>query len=394
MGLSMLALALSTYLSWHYVVGGSVIGCDGGSPCNQMLTSRWSTVAGVLPVSGLAVGAYMTLLAAMLFIGPSTPSPVRRLAWSAMLVLVGSAAGSALWFIIVQKWIIGAFCPYCMTAHITGLLLTVLVIWRASMQLNDDSTDVLPKKPAVDTTVSSTASPRLISPLTIAGLILFGLVTAAILATCQIAFTPPVVYRDGESQMNLPVIDTHTAPLVGSPEARYIVNLLFDYKCPHCQKLHFMLDEAIRRYGGKLAFVLCPTPLNTRCNPYIPQQVDEFKDSCELAKVGLAVWMANHEAFSSFDNWMFTLESGDRWLPRSLDAAMAKAVELVGQTKFDAALADPWIDRYLQTTVQIYSLTGNGVPRLVYGTRWVNPELNNVDDLMMILQNSLGLPTP
>ena len=53
-----------------------------------------------------------------------------------------------------------------------------------------------------------------------------------------------------------------------------------------------MLDEAIRRYDGKLAFALCPAPLNTQCNPYIPVDVDQFKDSCELVKTALAVWVA------------------------------------------------------------------------------------------------------
>ncbi len=121
-------------------MGGSVIGCGGGSPCDQVLNSRWSSVAGVLPVSGLAAGAYLAMLVASLFIGPATEAPVRRLAWRAMLVLVGAAAGSAVWFIIVQKWVIGSFCPYCMATHITGLLLAALVIWQAPRQFDDDST--------------------------------------------------------------------------------------------------------------------------------------------------------------------------------------------------------------------------------------------------------------
>src|ERR1019366_1386851 len=108
MSLSTLGLALSAYLSWHYLMGGPVIGCGGGSPCDQVLNSRWSSVAGVLPISGLAAGAYLTMLVASLFIGPGTEMQVRRLAWRAMLVLVGAAAGSAVWFIIVQKWIIGS----------------------------------------------------------------------------------------------------------------------------------------------------------------------------------------------------------------------------------------------------------------------------------------------
>ena len=160
--MSALALALSAYLGWHYVAGGPVIGCGGpGAPgCDQVLNSRWATVGGVLPVSGLAAGAYLAMLAASLFIGPATAAPVRRLAWGAMLVLAGAAAGSAVWFTIVQKWVIGAFCPYCMATHITGLLLAALVIWRAPLQFEDDSTDVALTNPAPNGSKSEVRNPK------------------------------------------------------------------------------------------------------------------------------------------------------------------------------------------------------------------------------------------
>jgi uncharacterized membrane protein/protein-disulfide isomerase len=416
-GLSALALALSAYLGWHYLAGGSVIGCGVGSSCDRVLNGRWATVGGVLPVSGLAAGAYLAMVVASLFIGPAAAAPVRRLAWGAMLVLVGAAAGGAVWFTIVQKWVIGAFCPYCMATHITGLLLAALVIWRAPVQFDDDSTDVALTNPAPpDVGAAAPAAPnastsamiaapvqdvfqaaprRVIRPLPPIGLALAGLTLAGILAVCQAGFAPPAVYRGGESQVNLPAINPHAAPLVGSPDALYVVTLLFDYECPHCQQMHFMLDEAIRRYGGKLAFALCPTPLNSQCNPYIFRDVDEFKDSCELAKVGLAVWVAKREAFPVFDRWMFSHESGDRWHPRTLDAARSKAVELVGQAKFDAARADPWIARYMQTSIRIYGDTGgNAVPKLVFGSHWVIPEPYDADGLVLILHDSLAVPRP
>lgn len=385
-GLSSLALALSALLSWHYLSGATVIGCGvrGALGCDPVLSSRWSTVAGVLPVSGLAAGAYLAILVGSLSIDPATAAPVRRLAWNAMLILAGAAAGSAVWFTVVQKWIIGAFCPFCLTIHITGLLLAALVIWQAPRQVE-----------VASGTLTSLPALPLIRHLRVAGLALLGVAFAAILAVCQISFTPPTIYRSGLSQNSLAAIDPHTAPLVGSPDSRYILILLFDYNCSHCQQIHFMLDEAIRRYNGKLAFVLCPAPLNTQCNPYIPRDVDEFKNSCELAKIGLAVWVAKRDAFSAFNRWMFSLESGDRWRPRSLEAARAKAVELAGQQRFDAALAGPWIDRYLQTSIRAYGDTGsNAIPKLVFGSRWVTPKPNGPDDLVSILQDSLGVPRP
>ena len=358
-----------------------------------------------MPVSGLAAGAYLAMLVASFSIGPATAAPVRHLAWGVILVLVGAAAGSAVWFIILQKWVIGAFCPYCMTTHISGLLLAALVIWRVPKQFDNDSTDVAMRNPVLNTPVNAViTSPaqdispvpprRVIGSLPAVGLALVGLTLAGILAACQIGFPPPAIYRDGKAQDNLPAIDPHAVPLVGSPDAVFVVTLLFDYTCSHCQKIHFMLDEAIRRYDGKLAFALCPTPLNSQCNPYVPRDMDAFKDSCELAKIGLAVWVANRQTFPAFDRWMFSLESGDRWRPRSLDAARAKAVEWVGQAKFDAARTDPWIDQYLQTSIRLYGDTGgNAIPKLVFGSRWVVPEPYDADDLVLILQDSLALPT-
>jgi uncharacterized membrane protein len=366
-------------------MGGAVIGCGGGSPCEKVLSSRWSSIAGVLPVSGLAAGTYLALWVASFFIGPTTEPSVRRLAWNAILVLVGAAAGSAVWFIILQKWVIGSFCAYCMTTQIIGLLLAALVIWCGPKVFDREPSGIAARESAPAQAVTL-AAPR--------SLALVGLALAGILATCQISIAPPPVSRAGQSQNNLPALDPHSVPLVGSPDASHVVTLLFDYKCPHCQQLHFMLNEVVRRFRGKLAFALCPTPLNTKCNPYVPRDVDEFKDACELAKVGLAVWLANREAFPAFELWMFTMESGDRWQPRSLDAARAKAVELVGQAKFDAAWADPWIDRFLQTSVRLLGSTGsNAIPKLVFGSRWVVPQPTDADGLVSILYESLGITT-
>lgn len=304
------------------------------------------------------------------------------MAWQSMLILTGAAAGSAVWFIIVQRWVIGAFCPYCMVTHLSGLVLAALVIWRAPRDCENS--------------ISPIATRRNISPLSAFGLSMFGLTLAGVLATSQIMLKPAAAFRSGDSSgSNLTTIDPHIAPLIGSPDSPYIVTLLFDYECPHCQKVHSMLDEVIRRHDGKLAFVLAPTPLNTHCNPYIPYDVDAFKDSCELTKIALAVYVAKREAFSEFDRWMFSPEPGQIWHPRRPEAAKAKAIELVGQAKFDAAQSNPWIAQYLQTSVQIFGETGgNAVPKLIIGSHWVNPEPNDANDLVSILQTSLAIPKP
>ncbi|NMB51248.1 MAG: vitamin K epoxide reductase family protein, partial [Bacteroidales bacterium] len=170
--LNISALILSLIMSWHYLTGGSIAGCGGGSPCEQVLSSRWSVIAGILPVSGLAVGTYLAMFVCSLYIGPASEISIRRLAWSVLLIMSGSITGSALWFIILQKWVIGAFCPYCMATHLTGLLLSFLIIRKVTFKSEGEPAE------------------RLIRPATVTGLVISGLVLAAIMAVSQISFKP------------------------------------------------------------------------------------------------------------------------------------------------------------------------------------------------------------
>lgn len=394
--LALTGLFLSTVLSWQSLMGGQMAGCGSESPCGQVLNSRWSVLAGVLPVSGLALGVYLAIFIAGFFIGPYTVASIRRLTWKALVLLAGSVAGSAVWFIVIQKWIIGEFCPFCMVIHTIGLLLASIIVGRVFTETGNQQENSNDKGERHSGSRSFFLSRRVIAPLPAIGLLLAGLALAGMLAAFQIGYTPLPNQSDAATQNNMPLIDYNKAPIVGLSDAPHVVTLLFDYQCSHCQKIHFMLDEAVKHYAGELAFILCPAPLHSKCNAYIPQGIDIYINSCELARIGLAVWFADRKVFPEFDNWMFSYESGSNWLPRNPEAAIAKAVELIGQVKFDKALVNPQVDEYLQICTDIYGQTirsGNGgVPKMLYDSRWVVPEPYNTDDLILILQKSLGVP--
>ncbi len=374
--LTLIALTLSASLAWHSLTAAPLPGCTAGQACDQILSTRWSTVARILPVSGLAAGAYLAMLLASLFLGPNTPPPDRRLAWSALLILSTAAAAAALWFIALQHFVIHAFCPWCMATHLTALLLFPLTLWQ-SLQARDVDRPLLPRR-------LTTCLP------------LLGLALAAILATLQLTLTPAPLYSTGQSQ-TATTPDPHTLPLAGSPDAPYLVTLFFDYSCPHCQRLHNMLDDVLAAYHGKLAFALCPAPLNSHCNPYVAQDSPPFKDSCELTKIALAVWLAKPDTLPAFNHWMFAAEPNAPWRPRTPQAATAQAITLVGQSNFTAATQNPALDRLLRTSLTLYSQSlqeGNAVPKLVYQNRWVIPQPTTPTDLLTLLHQTLNLPPP
>lgn len=387
---NLLALILSAILSWHFVEGGKIIGCSGGNSCEQVLNSKWSMIGGLIPISGLALGAYLAIFVASFIIGPEIERSIRKLAWSTILILSGSILGSAIWFTILQKWIIGKFCYNCMTTHIIGLILVTIVTKSVLHQYDQKQKEA--------NGVSSKSTIRLIPTATAIRLILFGLFLTGIMIILQVSFDATATYSDGKSKNDIPIIDYNTSPILGSPKASHIVTVLFDYQCPHCQKLHFMLDEVTRRYNGKLAFALCPTPLNTQCNTFISKDVEAFKNSCELAKIGLTVWFANHEMFSTFENWMFSFDTGSKWQPRSLESTKEKAIELIGKEDFDKSWTDPKVEKYMQTSIQIFGKTiqngKGGIPKLIYGSYWVIPEPTDTESLISILQKTLRVPKP
>ena len=129
--LTAIVLLLSTILCIHSISGHGLIGCTQGTNCNIVLGSRWSFLFGIIPVSALAAGAYLTLLACILLIDSKwTGAQEQQFLFHAILVVSGAIIGCAIWFIWLQSHMIRAFCPYCMTAHILGIVISVLsVIW-------------------------------------------------------------------------------------------------------------------------------------------------------------------------------------------------------------------------------------------------------------------------
>lgn len=369
-----IALIISALLCVHALSGQGLIGCTAGTSCNQVLGSRWSFLFGIIPVSGLAFCLYVVLLFCLVCADRMQEDPAfGSLLWKVTAISAGAITGSAIWFIWLQKNFIRAFCPYCMTAHITGLILSVLIVIYIHIE----------NKVA----------------LTFRRVICYvlGLLLACGMAGVQLCTTPRTAFERGFVEEALPQEDPHELPVIGNPDARYCVTLLFDYQCSHCQKIHSLLPEVVRHFNGEVAFVLCPTPLSQECNPYVPSGEDRFKGSCELAKISLALWRTDRQAFKQFDAWLFEPDPVKGWYPRSVEDAYAKAALLSGRSTsgtaggdaLGKAMNDSWIDNYLSTTFELFGRTSqNGkaaIPRFIYNSQWIIPDADDATGLESII---------
>ncbi|MBO7479857.1 MAG: hypothetical protein J6T49_05280 [Bacteroidales bacterium] len=365
--LGIVALVLSAVMAMHSLRGTALVGCAAGSSCDSVLGSRWSSLMGVIPVAGLAAGVYLAILLCLFFVRDKEIAP---LAWKMLLVFGGAILGSAIWFFILQKWILGQFCKYCLATHSVGIIVTGLLWYQAHR-----------------------SCPSKWNPVCGAA----GLLLAAGLALFQLSTTPKVAYDRGDSANALPVLKADETPVLGSEDAAYRINLMFDYQCSHCRKIHFAAKD-ITESRPDIAFVLVPCPLSYACNPYIPASGrDQFAGSCDLARLALAVWFAEPDKFAEFDEWLFTAEDPAKgWYPRTVEAATLKAAQLLGgeQQLFEAE-RNAAVNTVFTKSFELFGRTTmqgkSGIPRLVYQSQWIIPEVDDADGLMEILSKEFNI---
>ena len=124
MGLALLGLGISGYLTWTTIAETGPAGCSGDAAgCDHVLTSPWSKWLG-MPVSLFGLLTYAGILAASIMSSKDDQGYGPTL----LLTLALTAAGSATWFIGLQVFELGHYCVYCMTVHGCSLLICTLTI--------------------------------------------------------------------------------------------------------------------------------------------------------------------------------------------------------------------------------------------------------------------------
>ena len=126
LGLSLVAVAIASYLTWTHYNDPAALACPdtGIVNCTLVTTSSWSVVLGVpLAVLGLGWAVVMTAL--------TVPWAWRAgPAWldGARLVVSGAGAAMVLYLVYVELFRIGAICLWCTAMHVTAVCLFGVVL--------------------------------------------------------------------------------------------------------------------------------------------------------------------------------------------------------------------------------------------------------------------------
>lgn len=396
--LALAGMALAGVLLYQSQTLDPLPGCGGGSGCDEVLTSRWSSFFGV-PVSLLALGVYVTMFAAVLMRDPEAIRPEVAVEW--LMTFCGVAViVSVLWFVFVQSVILGSFCIYCMATHASAAASAVLCLLAArptrrakasalasaiavalvalliagqvlgdapqaaapKVQFVQDSPDN-PQPPELpelqdlpDTMLNNPLGPDpsaiqidpLFSPIDTAT----GPSSPSTTAIIQSTGPRKLSFYGGRFK-----VDTTTVPIIGDPYAPTVLVILFDYTCSHCRDTRATLEKTKTRHGDELAIICLPMPLNKKCNKLLRSSSPTNRYACELAEASLAVWRVAPQKWAEFDKQLYTDEA-----LRSPARSKIAAWKLVGGEKvLKEGLDDPWVGQRIALNVRIYNACSRAV---------------------------------
>lgn len=327
--LALIALAISGYLSVQTLTGQPVAGCGADGGCGAVLASPWSKVLGV-PVSLLGSATY---LAVLLGLGLRLGSKgTNKLGDYLLLASAPAMLIAAVWFTYIQLVEIQEICPYCMIDHgiglVLGIMLPMIVLGKTSLT------------PAIPIAIG------LVGCVGLLGL------QHATLSEDTMSTDNPFAGRDGDQvidgrrhismfggELQFVLEDT---PHIGDTRAKQVVGVIFDYACPHCRATHLLIEEAIKADPDAFVVVPLPISIDEKDNPHINSDNERFDDSYALAFIAQAVAANDMNKWRAFDKWLFSKETVTEF-PRSYEAAIDKATELVGEEtlkeELDATLA-------------------------------------------------------
>jgi hypothetical protein len=180
-----------------------------------------------------------------------------------------------------------------------------------------------------------------------------------------------------------------STPATGAASERRNVMELFSYTCSACRRLYPRLQQAERRYGGRLAIHWLPVPLCPTCNPYVETSACGEHRGCDYARLAWAVRQLDVAGFTQLNGWLMEPEE----LPR-LGEAHEYACALVGPDALEQVLASPELEDQVQTVVRAYRASGRGkLPRLVAGQLVLEGEPSE-ETLTHFLEELCGLGSP
>lgn len=141
-------------------------------------------------------------------------------------------------------------------------------------------------------------------------------------------------------------VPVHDLPLIGSPDAPYVIVSHFCYTQEVGRLNQAVLLDLKRQFGSQVVVLPLLYPLDASVNPHVPLDTSEkHPHAGDYARLATAVWLADRDKFEAMHRFLVNTDDPAGQAP--LEDAKAEARRLVGAEALEAALRDPRVDRTL-----------------------------------------------
>lgn len=257
-----------------------------GFDCSGVLASDWAQL-GPLPTS--AWGAAYFLFLALWYAIAGLPNRSGR-RWH-LLPIGLTTAGLALSLLLISIMArqLGAWCLWCLLTHAFNAMLFIGALLAWPRRATARPVDALPEPPR-----PGSARVAVVFALAVSWTVaLVGLFSAAyyntmasssrgayLQATNRIDY---LVWRHASSAAcEIPIRDDD--PAAGSANAPHTLVAFLDFQCDHCREWERFAPGLLRRYPGKLRYVLKHYPMNAACSAELPARHDRHPAACDAAR--------------------------------------------------------------------------------------------------------------
>ncbi len=189
-------------------------------------------------------------------------------------------------------------------------------------------------------------------------------------------------------------LNIYKHPVIGSPEAPHIAIEMVSYDCPHCRKMHEMMEQALARYGDQVAILVMPIPLDKDCNKLITDPAITHPGACGTARMVIALARLEPTKFRKFHEFLM---SGDKEKPPGMGKIIPKVYGIVNPDKLRELQRGPEVAKQLDSYVDLYGQlqsksTGKktfGLPVQILGDNVVSGEVEKVEDIYKAWEENL-----
>lgn len=282
--------------------------------CETVAMSRFSEIFPGIPLSSLALGVFLAMIAFSLMAKFASDGPKSDETKSILKFMYTIATVSMIFSIIyalIMVFVLKTGCLFCMVIDGVNLGNLILIHGMCSKEGLSGPFTPFPSE--------KNKSHLMTLVVIVAGSIGLGQLFGKTFVPSEVSDQIEASYQKFISDPKAPFDVSNSNMRFGDPNAKVVIVKFSDFQCPHCKLGALLMKGILAKYPDKVQVVLKNFPLDSKCNRLIESQGHAF--ACEAAKATYCAAKKSQSAFEAvyvalYENQDLIESKGIEWVTK------------------------------------------------------------------------------